>query len=128
MPDNELVLAEQVRDQEIACLASGLEVAIKAREVLEDDQAWGQGFFEQVDVVSGATKYCALGALTHQNSIGAIQAAEVLVDLIKSKTDFVSVPDFNDDDTTTHEDVLIMFDLAIEKLRTRLMELEGEGQ
>lgn len=87
----------------------------QARELLSDPKRWVQGHFD----IGHA--FCAAGAIEKVAGRGtdveddAYYALANVIDVLSDGTD--AIASFNDDDSTTHADVLAAFDLAIERLR-----------
>lgn len=79
----------------------------RARKLIEDPAHWIKGASE--DVIDGRQRYCAVGALATQESwLG--EAYEALSTEVPSGW---PVYLFNDDEATTHADVLALYDRAI---------------
>ncbi|UWF59825.1 DUF6197 family protein [Brucella sp. 2716] len=93
---------------------------------------WGYGFKEKPETLddafasrrlfcdlSEATCFCSWGALLAvmgvSNRVYFGEAFSVLKDTIRATTDFRGIPAFNDAPSTTHADVLRMFNRAIKK-------------
>lgn len=105
-------------------------VLIRAREIISDEARWIKGYYaKKKDGVKTAasspyaTCWCAVGAIIKATSEVAQKdfkrrldiedaAATALDDIIIPKFD--SVANFNDHSSTTHKDVLEVFDRAIE--------------
>jgi hypothetical protein len=108
------------------------EILAAARAKIEKPEHWTQGFFARdkdkkpaIPHGSTATCWCALGALrnvaSHHHVI-ATPARRLAGDSLQlaSRSYFnMSVGDFNDHPKTRHEDVLVLFDMAIERLSSK---------
>lgn len=106
-----------------------LEVLIKAREIIADPKRWTQGWYaKDCDGVmtdsmnADAVCWCSMGALTKaahaiDNREAKYLATRVLADVIDQKFVAYSVLDYNDHHS--HEEVLQMFDKAIELAKSK---------
>ncbi len=109
-----------------------LAIAIQARDLLEGEGAWCQGALKKIQFDhEGAprTGYCSMGALyqagiTYGNDV-LCALDRRLNTLIQEKTNLRTIGYFNDSDETSHEDVLVMFDLLIDRLQSALMAEEA---
>lgn len=92
----------------------------EARALIEDESRWIKGTFSKYNVV-GLECFCALGAVadvSHGPDVAERQAKrrdgwQSLARSLSSTTNWQRVADFNDRKTTTHADVLALFDRAI---------------
>lgn len=121
-----------------------LEILEKGRDRIADPARWFKGAFADRshrpavpdDVLFADCRVCAWGAInwaacgdpydTGLNGAAASEAYNLLGGAIRSREGtkagrFVSVPGFNDRPTTTHEDILAVFDAAIEKAKAELV-------
>ena len=90
-------------------MASVRENLIAAKALIDTPEKWCKGAYEHLGC------YCALGALgmaekgsPTRYSLDGMRGLRVWVQL-----PFTSVSAFNDDPTTTHADVMALFDRAI---------------
>lgn len=75
---------------------------------------------------ANATCFCMVGALRKVSDYAGwrcatpsyLDARDVLARVVEAKSGCYTIPQFNDDFTTTKEAVLDMFDAAIERTRT----------
>jgi hypothetical protein len=115
--------------------AEAVELLRKARALIEDPDRWGKGWYcidaegrrLHDDEDPPGCKRCMAGALRYAagirmeldyppgNNTAALAAAtRAARRVIKTLSPYESISDFNDDETTTHADVLKVVDLAIE--------------
>lgn len=96
---------------------STLQVLKRARERLAEPRNWRKHAFRGRNA-DGEPTYCAMGALGYRTSRWQPQharaAAAVLKEFVPPK--YITIADWNDHYTTTHEQVLAAFDRAIEEL------------
>lgn len=102
-------------------------VLTEARKLITDPENWCQGSFHQVNE-DGEWSHCAWGAVeavvygrhgqkplrTKQPSVIRERATTALSDAIEARGRNISIGVFND--TTTHQEVLALFDEAIAAL------------
>jgi hypothetical protein len=114
--------------------AEAVDLLRKARALIEDPARWGKGWYcvdaegrrVHDDVDPPGCRRCMAGALrfaaglplnpggTGLNTPAGAAAARALLRAVAHGSPYESLSDFNDDETTTHGDVLHMFDLALE--------------
>ncbi len=93
----------------------------KARKLVEDPRHWIKGRFKVK--LNGDYGYCMLGALGEVSidlKDTQVNAAAVyaISSAVQQKTRQETISEFNDSGQTTHEQMLQVFDLAIEMVRT----------
>ena len=101
------------------------QVLVAARELLSEKRRWTQGAYaigpggRRTDLSDPkACAWCAAGAIYKQGgNLDGAGAAAVLAEAIREQWPDESIAGFNDDHDTTHEQVLSMFDRAIELSR-----------
>lgn len=87
---------------------SVVQILTDARAKLEDPKNWTKGRF------FGQDGYCALGAVVLVTpSVQACALRSEVIRALRAAVGVESVIDFNDAETTSHADVLAMFDKAI---------------
>lgn len=87
------------------------EVLVAARALIDTPEKWIQGTWN-LDLASGATCFCALGALREVVGGLAGDAFSLLCDQVPGRYKR-GIARFNDAPTTTHADVMALFDRAI---------------
>lgn len=100
-----------------------VEVLVKAREILSKEENWTRENYardEDGEPVyfdsSKAVSFCSIGAVaTSGYSAEYVSALEALEMVVKPTPIIV----FNDAESTSHKDVMAMFDLAIESLEEK---------
>ncbi len=93
-----------------------------AKKLIATPQQWTQGALTAT--YHGRTCYCMVGAL-RQAASGSVDYRHVrdhpaymtAYATVIGQLPIMSIPDFNDDTTTTHGDVLAVFDRAIDRLK-----------
>lgn len=108
-----------------------LEIMKEAREILTNPAQWTQGVYARDEAGCGvnwedeaATCFCALGAIRKAGGEEWLYVDDAAIELLvaalpsdwKQKTDGMPPRPhyYNDDEATTHADVLAWFDRAIE--------------
>ncbi len=99
-----------------------LDVLKGARELLSDEKRWTKGALARdkdghetgIAVDPDAVCWCAYGAIEHCNKEG--YGAEIAMNRVVRGLGWPSIGAFNDADSTTHADVLALFDRAIASL------------
>ena len=95
-----------------------------ARKLIEKPENWTKGAHardaagESVDYDSlAALSFCASGALEKvHKDYGSVIWTKAYSALLKSiPNEYLDVADYNDDPETTHEDILRLFDIAINR-------------
>jgi hypothetical protein len=86
---------------------------IAAKLLIDTPEKWGQGEYAQ----DGC--FCAIGALAEAMNIDPVSAKLSMTREFKTLRDSVPEPfygvwRFNDDEATTHADIMALFDRAIE--------------
>jgi len=96
------------------------EVLIAARAKISDPANWIKGYFandEHGDVLYNdpdACRFCALGAVWHLGVSSDLEVeADRMLDKAAKARGFDSVIHYNDAPTTTHEDILSLYDEVI---------------
>lgn len=102
------------------------QVIEQVKDTLKEPGSWTQGAAGKKDgayaTLDKATCFCILGALwkntSELNAEGSdgYRAEELMHELAKSKG-FYNIPCFNDNQNTTHKDVIAFLDLAIERAK-----------
>ena len=102
------------------------DILNKAKELISNPNHWAKGsyaFNKQGKEVSyesnDACQFCALGAINKVSSSNPLSLARYRAAVSLRKClpkDFNYVDVFNDSPTTSHEDVLKLFDMAINRL------------
>lgn len=120
-------------------MSGGIETASArlraARKLIADPSKWTKGWFarDAKGVMASlddpqAVCFCAIGAIAATSATDS-ETVQALTRQAMARG-FASVPDFNDHETTSHADVLALFDAAIaerEETEARLArELAGE--
>jgi hypothetical protein len=101
------------------------ELLIAARSIIDTPEKWTKGAVSRdrsgssLFRVEGGVKWCMLGAV--ELAIKPTNTREIFIfeDAVSQLNKVLgsdSVSEFNDRDTTTHEDVLRVFDKAIEEV------------
>lgn len=101
---------------------------IEARELIRDEKNWckkvparnKKGISVYVDSPE-ACQFCALGALAKvaEANHGRFEnnlIYSMTLDYLSKQLDWRPITDFNDDPKTTHQDILSLFDKAIQEL------------
>jgi hypothetical protein len=98
---------------------------VKAREIISSPNRWTQGFFAKdangiavMPLAVQATCFCALGALRkaigYSNENVFMDATRRLEETLKKERTYAhSLATYNDDPSTTYEDIKSLFDDAI---------------
>ena len=103
-----------------------LEVLIAARDTIKDPRNWCKYYGAKNDRGDAchpkspdAIKFCMSGAVTNVvNKLNPMFESTRMT--IHTLRDVVPcIEDFNDDDKTLHEDVINVFDIVIEKMKTK---------
>lgn len=98
---------------------------IKARELLSDPTRWAKGNYaydkDGVPTWEGgedAVCFCAMGAINRlaDTSADACESFKALCQALAAMGDNRFIPSFNDDEATTHADILNLFDRTIENV------------
>jgi len=103
------------------------EILIAARALIEKPENWTQGYIargsksQHVDYLAReAVCFCAIGAI-YKSAIkakfaylNAIRVKQKFAEYISANTKYCCIPDFND--SSSHQEVLAMFDRYIETL------------
>jgi hypothetical protein len=98
-----------------------LQALTEARARIQDPMTWIKGSFDEWDEFTKRMSYCLVGAMqgVDSHTFGKIQAA-ANAHFPDRYNRFKALSEFNDHTDTTHEDVLLVIDTAIEELRNEV--------
>ena len=91
------------------------ELLRKARDLISDPTGWTKGRFKRQDCYH-PPRYCAVGALMEASAedVNRTTPACERLERIVAKEGW-SITAYNDDEDTTHQDILDLFDCAIKQ-------------
>jgi hypothetical protein len=98
---------------------SDREVLEGALKLIEDEEHWCKGTFSYPDRDGKPMAWCLEGAVRHVVGLTPEGISQVLrlEGLMASRVDAAALHSFNDDDRTTHEDVVLLLKQTIEELQ-----------